>query len=80
MKIKFIITSFLFFVTLAGCETLQDMKANYELGLMDSAKKACAEFGFKESTDSFANCVQKEINEEKNRDALQDAARKANDS
>jgi hypothetical protein len=47
--------------------------------LLNRAKDSCISYGFKESTDSFSHCIQKEINERKNRAAIESAAKEAND-
>ena len=41
-----------------------------ELALLRSAKTACGDYGFKLGTDSFAQCVQTEVNEIKTRETI----------
>tara|TARA_R110002124_G_scaffold129238_1_gene290393 strand:- start:83 stop:325 length:243 start_codon:yes stop_codon:yes gene_type:complete len=79
MNIKLTFISIFAVILLSSCETLKEMKADYNLKLLDRAKESCVKYGFKESTDSFAHCVQKEINEFKNRAAIESAAKEVND-
>ena len=43
------------------------MQADDALKRLNVAQESCIKYGFKKSTDSFAHCVQTEINEIKNR-------------
>jgi hypothetical protein len=79
MKRELIISLLFAVILLSGCETLKEMKADYDLKLLERARESCINYGFKESTDSFAHCVQKEINEVKNRAAIESTAKKIND-
>jgi hypothetical protein len=60
---------------LPGCATIENIKAQNKAKLLNTAKQSCIEYGFKEGTDNFAGCIQKEVNEYKNRKAIEDAAR-----
>ena len=79
MKIKLTFISICVVISLSGCETIRQLKADHDLRLLNRAKESCIKYGFKKSTDSFAHCVQKEINEIKNRAAIESAAKKVND-
>jgi hypothetical protein len=79
MNIKLASITVFTVVLLSGCETLKEMKSDYNQKLLNRAKDTCITYGFKEGTDSFSHCIQKEINEYKNRDAIKSATQKNND-
>jgi len=62
-------------IAISGCESLYELKAKHDLAMINEAKKSCVEYGFVEGTDSFANCVQKEINENRNRETLENSSK-----
>ena len=80
MKINKVVIFLWALVALSGCTVIENFNAANKLKLLNHAKKSCIEYGFKESTDSFSSCVQKEINEIKGRHALASAAKKVKDS
>ena len=49
-----------------GCASTEEK----EKALFDASRTACEKYGFKPSTDSFAQCIQTEINNIKNREAI----------
>ncbi|MEP7703509.1 hypothetical protein [Paraglaciecola sp. 25GB23A] len=79
MKLKLSFILICAVIALSGCETLKQIKAENDQKLLNLAKESCSKYGFAESTDSFANCVQKEINEIKNRSAIESASKNVND-
>lgn len=66
------------FLHLVGCAGVQSTYNGYqdaqEMKYVNQAKIACGRFGFTPGTDAFANCVDKNVNAEKDRDALKAAA------
>ena len=66
------------FLMLAGCAEVQGAYNGYqdsqEMKYVNQAKIACGRFGFTTGTDAFASCVDKNVNAEKDRDALKAAA------
>lgn len=44
------------------------------------ARTACEKYGFRPSTDAYAQCLQAEVNQIKNREAVAAAARKTSDA
>lgn len=66
------------FIVLSGCADVQGAYAKYkdgeEMNYFNQAKASCERFGFKPGTDNFASCVDKNVNAEKDRDALKAAA------
>lgn len=74
MKKQLMLTVFVTTV-LAGCGTINQLNDDYKLRMLNRAKTSCINYGFKQSTDSFAHCVQTEINEAKKRAAIEDAAK-----
>jgi hypothetical protein len=79
MNIKLVLIAFFAVVSLSSCETIQQIKAENDQRLLNRAKDSCISYGFKESSDSFSYCIQKEINERKNRAAIESAAKEVND-
>ena len=71
MKYGFLVNIFTATIFLSGCTVIDSIEASNKAKLMNNAKESCIEYGFKENTDSFATCIQKEINEYKNRRALE---------
>lgn len=66
---------------LQGCSTVQNINAILderrlaeEQAQLDSARESCTRYGFTLGTDSFAQCVQTEINEIEDRAAISAAA------
>ncbi|MES2899504.1 MAG: hypothetical protein V4723_07235 [Pseudomonadota bacterium] len=55
-----------------GCASVQETYGQYqdkiELTYVGKAKIACSRFGFTENTDAFAQCVNTNVNAEKDRD------------
>lgn len=75
---------FLLIATLTACaavDAYKDYKADSERKADESrisiANTSCQKFGFKQGTDSYAACLQNEVNAMLNRDAIQKAAREA---
>jgi len=66
-----IIVTFILLVTLTGCASIAEYQQEQHLKLLESAKYSCLEYGFKESTDGLASCIQTEVNEIKNRAAIE---------
>ena len=66
-----IIVTFMLLVTLTGCASIAEYQHRQHLKLLENAKYSCLEYGFKESTDSLASCIQTEVNEIKNRAAIE---------
>lgn len=71
-------------VAVTGCSTVESVNAYIER--RDQAKEderlrkasvSCERFGFKPGSDAFARCMQTEVNNIKNREAIADAAAKA---
>jgi len=67
----------LLILLLSSCTVIDDWNAMIEaqrkakeLTLLQSAKGACEKYGFKPGTDSFAQCIQTEINEIKTRETI----------
>jgi len=75
VRIKLFLITTCVITLLSGCAAIKEMKAERDLKRLNNAKASCLEYGFKESTDSFASCIQKEINEIKNRAALESASK-----
>ncbi|WP_413699384.1 hypothetical protein ACLKMH_18185 [Psychromonas sp. KJ10-10] len=71
MKIYRYILAMIIVLLLSGCETLEQYKAEHDLKVLNEVRASCLTYGFKESTDAFATCVQTEINEIKNRDTIE---------
>jgi hypothetical protein len=71
MKYSFLVNLFVATLFLSGCTIIDNIEASNKAKLMNNAKESCIEYGFKEDSDSFATCIQKEINEYKNRRALE---------
>jgi predicted small secreted protein len=73
-KLMLVVCAFLF----AGCAKVQGAYSDYqdgqEMRYVSQAKTACGRFGFTPGTDAFASCVDKNMNAEKDRDALKIAA------
>lgn len=63
---------------LTGCAAIKKLEQQEHINLLNYAKSMCLEYGFKESTDSFASCIQTEVNEVKNRSAMNSAILEAN--
>ncbi len=65
------------FVVLVGCAEVQGAYNGYqdsqEMKYVNQAKTACGRYGFTSGTDAFAGCVDKNVNAEKDRDALKAA-------
>jgi hypothetical protein len=65
-------------VLFAGCAQVQgaynDYQDGQEIKYINQAKTACGRFGFTPGTDAFSSCVDKNVNAEKDRDALKNAA------
>ena len=65
-------------VLFSGCAQVQgaynDYQDGQEMAYVNKAKTACTRFGFTPGTDAFASCVDKNVNAEKDRDALKNAA------
>jgi uncharacterized protein YceK len=76
MKYEHIIKIGLAITLLSGCAAIDKINAKNKAKLINYAKESCMDYGFKEGTDTFANCMQREINQIKNRSALESAASK----
>lgn len=76
MKYHNLISMIYVFVFLSGCTVIADLQAKNKEKLFNQAKESCLEYGFKLETDAFAGCIQKEVNEIKNRKAIEDASNK----
>jgi hypothetical protein len=76
---KIILTFGLIVGTLAinGCSNVQDfvneVQAKKQQERLDTAKVACRQYGFNEGTDNFSACIQNEVNQIKNREAIAEA-------
>ena len=61
-----------------GCAEVQNAYKGYqereEMAYIASAKDSCARYGFTPGSDSFAQCVNANVNAAKDRDALKRAA------
>ena len=72
---------------LASCAEVDPMnakvaadRATKEAALFESIRGECAKYGFNPGTDSFAQCMQTEINNVKNRAAIATEARRTRDT
>lgn len=71
-------------VLLNGCaaydsvkEMVRERDRKEEAARVESAKLACEKYGFRVGTDSYAQCLQTEVNQIKNREAIALAAEEA---
>jgi hypothetical protein len=66
------------FILITGCAEVQVAYSKYkdgeEMKYIDQAKISCERFGFARGTDAFSSCVDKNVNAEKDRDALKAAS------
>tara|TARA_R110001583_G_scaffold112917_1_gene263046 strand:- start:1611 stop:1859 length:249 start_codon:yes stop_codon:yes gene_type:complete len=76
MKYSYLIKVCVVISFLSGCAAIDNINAQNKAKLLNTAKESCIEYGFKEGTDNFAGCIQKEVNEFKNRKAIEDASRR----
>ena len=67
-------------ISFSGCSVIENIEAANNEKLLNKAKKSCLGYGFRESTDNFSSCVQKEVNETKGRHAIATAASKVKGS
>jgi hypothetical protein len=68
-------------VLLQGCSAVQSIdnmleerRLAQEQARLDSARRSCSNYGFTAGTDSFAQCMQTEVNKIKDREAIAAAA------
>jgi PBP1b-binding outer membrane lipoprotein LpoB len=63
---------------ISGCsnvtEFVHEVNAKHQQQRMAVAKSSCKEYGFIENSDSFATCIQNEVNQIKNREAMSQAS------
>ncbi len=70
-------------LSLSGCVAYdslnamnEEWKRKEETARFETARLACDRYGFRVGTDAFAQCLQTEINQIKNREAIAEAAKK----
>lgn len=72
---------------LSGCAAvdsintmIEEQRRKEEEARFSAARSACERYGFRTGTDAYAQCLQTEVNQIKNREAIAAAARKAADA
>jgi hypothetical protein len=56
---------------------MEESARKREEARFSTAKMACDKYGFRAGTDTYAQCLQSEVNQIKNREAIAEAGRKA---
>jgi PBP1b-binding outer membrane lipoprotein LpoB len=63
---------------ISGCsnvtEFVNEVNAKQQQQRIELAKSSCKDYGFSENSDSFATCIQNEVNQIKNREAISHAS------
>lgn len=64
----------LFIANLSGCALIKERQEAREQAYFTKAQEACKRYGFVEKTDTFAQCMQNDVNTMKARDAADERA------